>query len=53
MNEATVRRLQALDDEYTVAVNEAIAEDRYDVIDQLVAEYPDAAAEIMEEEAAA
>lgn len=30
MNEATVRELQALDDEYTVAVNEAIAGCHYD-----------------------
>lgn len=52
MNDSTVRRLNALDDQYTAAVNEAIAEDRDDLIDQLVAEYPDAAAEIMADEAA-
>lgn len=52
MNDATVRRLNALDDEYTAAVNEAIAEDRDDLVQQLVSEYPDAAAEIMRSEAA-
>ena len=52
MNDATVRRLNALDEQYTAAVNEAIAEDRDDLIQQLVDEYPDAAAEIMNSEAA-
>lgn len=52
MNDATVRRLNALDEQYTAAVNEAIAEDRDDLIRQLVSEYPDAAAEIMANEAA-
>lgn len=47
MNDITVRRLRALDEEYTAAVNAAIAEDRDDLVAQLVAEYPDAAAEIM------
>lgn len=48
MTNETVRRLQALDEEYTAAVNVAVAEDRADVVEQLVDEYPDAAAEIME-----
>jgi hypothetical protein len=52
MTDATVHRLQLLDEEYTAAVNAAIAEDRHDLIATLVAEYPDAAAEIMEAEAA-
>lgn len=52
MNDSTVRRLNALDDQYTAAVNEAIAEDRDDLVQLLVAEYPDAAAEIMTGEAA-
>jgi hypothetical protein len=52
MNDTTVRRLNALDEEYTYAVNAAIEEDRDDVIRQLAAEYPDAAAEIMAAEAA-
>ncbi len=52
MNDATVRRLNALDEQYTAAVNEAIAEDRDDLVRQLVAEYPDAAAEIITSEAA-
>jgi hypothetical protein len=47
MNDATVRRLNALDEEYTAAVNAAIEEDREDLVRQLVAEYPDAAAQIM------
>ena len=53
MNDATVRRLQALDEEYTAAVNAAIAEDRDDLVRVLAAEYPDAAAEIIEAEQAA
>lgn len=47
MSDAVVRRLQALDLEYTAAVNAAIEEDRDDLVRQLVADYPDAAAEIM------
>lgn len=49
MNDATVQRLQALDEEYTAAVNAAIAEDRDDLVRVLAAEYPDAAAEIISE----
>ncbi len=52
MNDATVRRLLELDQEYTAAVNCAIAEDRDDLVDVLVDEYPDAAAQIMTEDAA-
>ncbi|HET6257093.1 hypothetical protein [Pseudonocardia sp.] len=52
MKDDTVRRLNALDDEYTAAVNAAVAEDRDDLIQQLVSEYPDAALEIMNDEAA-
>ena len=52
MTDETVRRLQALDEEYTAAVNTAIAEERFDLVQHLAEEYPDAAAEIMEEEAA-
>jgi hypothetical protein len=52
MKDDTVRRLNALDQEYTAAVNSAVAEDRDDLIQQLVAEYPDAALEIMNDEAA-
>lgn len=52
MSNATVNRLRALDEQYTAAVNQAIAEDRNDLVRQLVAEYPDAAAEIMESETA-
>lgn len=53
MNDITVARLRALDDEYTAAVNYAIAEDRDDLVLELAAEYPDAAAEIIGQEAAA
>jgi hypothetical protein len=52
MNDTTIRRLNALDEEYTYAVNAAIEEDREDVIQQLASEYPDAAAEIIAAEAA-
>ena len=48
MTDETVRRLQALDEEYTAAVNDAIEEDRFDLVQRLADEYPDAAAEIME-----
>ena len=49
MTDTTVRRLQELEAAYTVAVNEAVAEDRDDRIRALVAEYPDAAARVMAE----
>jgi len=52
MNDATVRRLNALDEQYTAAVNEAVAEDRDDLVRDLVAKYPDAAAQVMADEAA-
>jgi hypothetical protein len=48
MTDETVRRLQALDEEYTAAVNYAIAEDRMDLVQRLADEYPDAAAEVMD-----
>ncbi len=53
MNDSTVRRLLELDQEYTAAVNSAIAEDRDDLVGELADEYPDAAAKIMAEDAAA
>ncbi|MGD9985240.1 hypothetical protein [Pseudonocardia sp.] len=43
----TDERLQALADEYTAAVNEAVAEDRLDTVAQLVEEYPDAALAVL------
>ena len=52
MSDATARRLLELDQQYTAAVNAAIGEDRDDLVRQLVAEYPDAAAEIMRADAA-
>jgi hypothetical protein len=49
-NEITAR-LRALDELYTTRVNEAVAEDRDDLIRQLVAEYPDAVAAVLAEAA--
>ncbi len=49
MTDTTVRRLQELEQAYTVAVNEAVAEDRDDLVRELVAEYPDAAVRVMTE----
>ena len=51
MNDVTVRRLQALDEEYTAAVNAAIEEDRSTSSSGCADEYPDAAAEILGEAA--
>ncbi len=53
MKDRTVQRLLALDAEYTAAVNSAVAEDRDDLVDELAAEYPDVAAQIMAQDAAA
>jgi hypothetical protein len=53
VKDMTVRRLLELDQEYTAAVNSAIAEDRGDLVAELADEYPDAAAEIMMREDAA
>ncbi|WP_214402121.1 hypothetical protein [Pseudonocardia lacus] len=53
MKDTTVRRLLALDQEYTAAVNSAIAEDREDLVAELADEYPDAAAKIMIADSAA
>jgi hypothetical protein len=47
MKDATVRRLQALEEEYTFAVNAAIGENRDDLVEQLATEYPDAALEVL------
>ncbi|WP_300010653.1 hypothetical protein [Pseudonocardia sp.] len=47
MTDRTVRRLQELEAAYTVAVNEAVAEDREDPVRELVAEYPDAASRVI------
>ncbi|GAA2570993.1 hypothetical protein [Pseudonocardia hydrocarbonoxydans] len=52
MNDRTVALLQELEATYTVAVNEAVAEGRDDLIRELVAEYPDAAAKVIAAEAA-
>jgi hypothetical protein len=46
-------RKAPLDQEYTAAVNSAIAEDRDDLVAELADEYPDAAAKIMFSEDAA
>ena len=51
VNNEITARLQALDELYTTRVNEAVAEDRDDLIRQLVAEYPDAVAAVLAEAA--
>lgn len=40
-------RLGRLHEEYVVAVNSAIAEGRDDLVEELAAEYPDAALRVM------
>lgn len=52
MKDATVRRLLALDQEYTEAVDPA-AEDRDDLAAEFAGERPDAAAKIMIADSAA
>jgi hypothetical protein len=52
VKDLTVQRLLALDAQYTSAVNSAVAEDRDDLVDELAAEYPDVAAQIIREDAA-
>ncbi|MDN5934088.1 MAG: hypothetical protein L0I24_23955 [Pseudonocardia sp.] len=47
MTDRTVRLLQELEASYVTAVNEAVAEDRDDLVGELVAEYPDAAARVL------
>jgi hypothetical protein len=51
VNTDIASRLQALDELYTTRVNEAVAEDRPDLIRVLVAEYPDAVAAVLAEAA--
>lgn len=51
-NDNTNARLKALDELYTTRVNEAVAEDRDDLIRVLVAEYPDAVAALLAQQAA-
>ncbi|MCX6467000.1 MAG: hypothetical protein NTW05_25940 [Pseudonocardiales bacterium] len=51
MNDITVQRLRELEETYIVAVNEAIAEDRDDLVAELAAEYPDVAAQVIAEAA--
>jgi hypothetical protein len=52
MKDATVRRLQELEEEYTFAVNAAVGENRDDLVEQLADEYPDAALEVLRSSAA-
>jgi hypothetical protein len=49
MSSEIEQRLRELHDEYVEAVNAAVAEDRPDLVDQLVAEYPDAALRLLTE----
>ena len=52
MKDATVRRLNALEADYTAAANAAVEEDRDELIDLLVAEYPAAVEQVMTGDAA-
>ncbi len=52
MNNEITAQLEALDELYTTRVNEAVAEDRDDLIRTLVAEYPDAVAQVLAKRAA-
>lgn len=52
MNDRTVSRLQELEATYTVAVNEAVAEDRDDLVRELVAAYPNAIAAALAQDTA-
>lgn len=52
MNDATVRRLLALEEEYVFEVNTAVGEGRDDLVDQLAADFPDAALDVMRGDAA-
>ena len=48
----TPNKLRVLHEEFVAAVNEAVAEDRDDLVDELVAEYPEAALQIVAEDEA-
>lgn len=52
MKDVTVLRLNALDADYTEAVNAAVGEDRDDLVEQLVAEYPQAVRALLAGDAA-
>jgi hypothetical protein len=52
VKDATVFRLNALEADYVEAVNAAVGEDRDDLIEQLVAEYPRAVKELLTGDAA-
>jgi hypothetical protein len=47
MPDPTRTALRRLHDEYVEAVNSAVAEDRDDIVDELVAAYPDAALRVL------
>ena len=47
MDDAITRRLRALTEDYTEALNAAVAEDRDDIVRLLVSEYPDHAAAVL------
>lgn len=50
MQNETDARLHALHHDYTEAVNLAVAEGRDDIVDGLIAEYPDAALRLLRSE---
>jgi hypothetical protein len=47
VNDTLRHDLRALQDHYTEAVNSAIGEDREDLVEKLVAAYPDAALRLL------
>lgn len=47
MHDATRDQLQQLRDRYVEAVNVAVGEDRGDLVEELVATYPDAALRVL------
>lgn len=49
MSEHVRARLRLLHDEYVSAVNSAVEEGREDLVERLVADYPDAALRVMAE----
>ncbi|MHA6796072.1 hypothetical protein ACVGVM_21540 [Pseudonocardia bannensis] len=51
MSREIEKRLRMLADDYAEALNRAVAEGREDLVEQLAAEYPDAALRVLTEAA--
>lgn len=47
MNDTIGAELRSLRDQYTEAVNSAVGENRQDLVEELVASYPDAALRVL------